>query len=126
MGRLASRAANGSTTSFLYSGLDIVQDRASDGSQVDYLSGPGIDDHLRQSSASTGSLYFLQDPLGSTIALTNQSGGIVERRQYEPFGGTSSNGLTRYTFTGREHDPLTGLMYYRARWYDPSDRKSVV
>jgi RHS repeat-associated protein len=27
--------------------------------------------------------------------------------------------LTRYTYTGREFDADTGLMYYRARWYDP-------
>ena len=27
--------------------------------------------------------------------------------------------LTRYGYTGRELDTDTGLMYYRARWYDP-------
>jgi RHS repeat-associated protein len=27
--------------------------------------------------------------------------------------------LTRYGFTGREHDREAGLIYYRARWYDP-------
>lgn len=26
---------------------------------------------------------------------------------------------TRYTYTGREADAEVGLMYYRARWYDP-------
>ncbi len=28
-------------------------------------------------------------------------------------------GLTAHTFTGQPLDPDTGLMYYRARWYDP-------
>jgi RHS repeat-associated protein len=28
-------------------------------------------------------------------------------------------GLTAHTFTGQPLDPHTGLMYYRARWYDP-------
>jgi YD repeat-containing protein len=60
-GRLASRAANGSSTSFLYDGLDVVLDRGSDGSQVDYLNGAGLDNKLRQSSNATGALYFLQD-----------------------------------------------------------------
>jgi hypothetical protein len=27
--------------------------------------------------------------------------------------------LTRYGYTGRERDSLTGLQYNRARWYDP-------
>ncbi len=26
--------------------------------------------------------------------------------------------LTRYGYTGRERDEATGLLYYRARWYD--------
>jgi RHS repeat-associated protein len=42
---------------------------------------------------------------------------------YEPFGnvvsGPAAGSFTRYTYTGRELDSDTGLMYYRARWYDP-------
>jgi RHS repeat-associated protein len=121
LGRRSSRTANGSTTSFLYDGMDVVLDKASDGSSVNYLGGFGVDDKLRQtSSASPNSpAYFLQDHLGSTVALTDASGGVSERQQYEPFGASSGSGLTRYGYTGREKDGATGLMYYRARWYDP-------
>jgi RHS repeat-associated protein len=87
---------------------------------VDYLNGPGMDDKLRQSSAATGPLYFLQDQLGSTVALTDPAGGVAERLSYEPFGGGGASALTRFTYTGRERDAQTGLMYYRARWYDPA------
>jgi RHS repeat-associated protein len=107
------------STTFLYDGANVVLDRNSDSSSVEYLNGPGIDNKLRQKSASTGSLHFMSDHLGSTIALTSETGGLVERQQYEPFGQTSSSQLTRYGFTGRERDNATGLMYYRARWYDP-------
>ena len=119
LGRRASRSANGTTTSFLYDGQDVVLDRNNDGSTVDYLNGRGIDTKLRQSSASTGTLYFLADHLGSTAALTTPSGTVAEYQQYEAFGGSNGSTLTRYGFTGRERDPATGLLYYRARWYDP-------
>lgn len=120
LGRMSSRTAGGTTTTSLYDGTEVVLDRASDGGQVDYLNGPGLDDKLRQSSAATGPLYFLQDQLGSTVALTNTAGGVVERLRYEPFGGGAANALTRFTYTGRERDAQTDLLYYRARWYDPS------
>lgn len=127
LGRRASRTANGSTTKFLYDGADVVLDKASDGSSVDYLNGGGIDNKLRQtsSSAPTSPQYFLQDHLGNTIALTDASGGVSERQQYEPFGASSGSTLTRYGYTGREMDEATGLMYYRARWYDPQQSRFI-
>jgi RHS repeat-associated protein len=119
MGRRASRTAAGQTTSFLYDGEDVVLDRSGNAVTADYLNGPGIDNKLRQSSASSGTLYFLQDHLGSTASLTNASGGVVESQQYEAFGASAGSTLTRYGYTGRERDPSTGLLFYRARWYDP-------
>jgi RHS repeat-associated protein/uncharacterized repeat protein (TIGR01451 family) len=119
LGRLAARAVNGVTTQFLYTGREIVLDMGSDGTIVDYTNGTSIDDKLRQSSTQTGPLYFLQDHLGSTIALTGADGSVLEREQYEPFGFSSGSAFTRYGYTGRELDPSTGLLFYRARWYDP-------
>ena len=84
-----------------------------------YLNGPGIDNHLRQTSATTGVSYFLTDHLGSTAALGDSTGSIVEQLAYDSFGNTSASTRTRYSYTGRERDPHTGLMYYRARWHDP-------
>jgi RHS repeat-associated protein len=124
LGRLATRSFGGLTTNFLYSGSEIVLDKASDGSSIDYLAGLGVDEKLRQSSAG-GPLYFVQDHLLSVAALTDASGGVVERNQYEPFGNNAAGSLTRYGFTGRERDPGTGLMYFRARWYDPQQGRFI-
>jgi len=60
LGRRASRTAGDATTSFLYDGADVVLDRTSGGSNVDYLNGFGVDDKLRQTSAA-GTHYYLQD-----------------------------------------------------------------
>ena len=88
LGRRANRSSGGATTTFLYDGADVVLDNGSDGGSVDYINGPGIDDKLRQTTSSSP-LYFLQDHLGSTIALTDGSGAAVERQRYEPFGKSS-------------------------------------
>jgi RHS repeat-associated protein len=120
----AGRPADGK---LLHDGNDVVLDRASDGSTVEYLNGGGIDNKLRQraSTAPGNPQYFLQDHLGSTIAMTDVSGGVLERQSYEPFGATSGSALTRYGYTGREMDSQTGLMYYRARWYDPQQSRFI-
>jgi len=117
IGRLSSRTAAGVTTSFLYDGLDVVLDTGS-GSSVDYLNGPHLDEKLSQNSGS-GPQYFLSDHLGSTAFITDLNGTIVQSNLYTPFGAVSGAQLSRYGFTGREADSQTGLIYYRARWYDP-------
>ncbi len=120
LGRRVSRTASGSTAMFQYDGADVVIDRVSGGSDLDYLNGLGFDDKLRQSGGSWGTLYFLQDHLSSTTALVGTGGGLVEpQQQYEAFGANAGSMRTRYGYTGREQDELTGLMHYRARWYDP-------
>ncbi|MBI3653778.1 MAG: RHS repeat protein, partial [Acidobacteria bacterium] len=130
VGRRASRTANGVTTSFLYDGADVVLDKASDGATVDYLNGGGLDNKLRQRASAAGGgatspSYFLSDHLGSTTALTDATGGVMERQQYEPFGATSGSSNTRYGYTGRERDEATGLMYYRSRWYDAQQSRFI-
>jgi RHS repeat-associated protein len=79
----------------------------------------GIDDKLKTKTGTT-SQFYLQNHLGSTVALTNSSGAITESQSYDSFGNrTNTTFSNRYQFTGREYDATTGLQYSRARWYDP-------
>jgi RHS repeat-associated protein len=117
--RRVSRAANGVTTTFQHDGADVVIDRESSGTAYDYLNGLGVDDKLRQTGGAFGTFYFLQDHLGSTSALTSTGSALIEQQPYEAFGVNAGSARTRYGYTGRERDDLTGLMYYRARWFDP-------
>ena len=68
-------------------------------------------------------LYYLHaDHLGSTVLTTDANGNIHSNQQYAAFGAPrSSSGTlpTDHTYTGQKRDG-TGLMYYRARYYDPS------
>jgi len=62
--------------------------------------------------------YYHSDHLGSTSAVTDEKGEVVEEQIYLPFGErVSGNG--RYGFTKKELDG-TGLQYFGARYYNPT------
>jgi hypothetical protein len=92
----------------VYDGADVIQDRNVDQVITSYLNGPGIDNKVRQTGAN-GNLYYVADHLGSTIALTNDSGEMVEGIGYDSFGNSTGSSLTPYTYTGREFDSDTDL-----------------
>jgi RHS repeat-associated protein len=71
--------------------------------------------------------YWHQDHLGSINALSNDSGTVLERFRYDPFGQQldSTANLTttsRYTnrgFTGHQELADVGLIHMNARLFDP-------
>src|SRR5260370_24028129 len=120
--RIQRTGSDGVQTNFTYDGQDVMKDVNNDGSTVDYLNGPGLDNQGRPTSnvkKKSTALYFATDHLGSTAALTNDKGHVVDEITYDAFGNGSGSKETRNDYTGRERDPLTGLLFYRARWYDP-------
>lgn len=63
--------------------------------------------------------YYYGDHLGSNAMLTNQSGTVVEKTSYEPFGEVKSGGTkSKFQYTGQEKDAETGLNYYDSKYYD--------
>lgn len=61
------------------------------------------------------------DGRGSTVKVTNSSGGEVAAYQYSPNGesGPEGDGGFPFRFTGQKLDETLGLYYYKARFYDP-------
>jgi len=120
LGRRLQRTNNaGASERYVYDRDDVLLDLNADWSVgSSYLNAPGVDNHLRQ-TASSGSSYFLTDHQGSTAALTDAAGNVLEQQVYDSFGQSAGSTRTRYGYTGRERDPDNGLLYYRARWYDP-------
>jgi RHS repeat-associated protein len=118
--RIQRTPSSGVSTNFIYDGQDVVKDINSDGTTVEYLNGPSIDNKIRQKGSSNSTTYyFSQDHLGSTTALTGTTGKLIERQTYDAYGNSTGSTRTRYGYTGRERDALTSLLYYRARFYDP-------
>lgn len=72
---------------------------------------------------SSGTVYYHQDGLGSTLAITDQSGNILNKYQYDVYGTpeviqeTVTNCIL---FTGEMYDDGSGLYYLRARYYNPT------
>jgi RHS repeat-associated protein len=121
LGRRVQRTSSTSGTErFGFDGADVVRDLDSANAIViEYLNGPGIDNKLRQTPSGTAA-YFLTDHLGTTRNLADSTGSITSSLQYDSFGNSVSGPApTRFTYTGRESNADTGLMHYRARWYDP-------
>jgi RHS repeat-associated protein len=104
-------------TDYTYDGQDVVYEAGNEDPVV-YQNGFGIDNKLKRNNGRE--LYFQEDHLGSTVALTSNLGVANNSTDYDSFGNkTEATFPNGYEFTGREYENFTGLMYYRARWYDP-------
>jgi RHS repeat-associated protein len=91
--------------------------------EIKYLHAGGV---LQQVVTPTGGTsafsYFHADGLGSIVTLTTANGSVGRQIRYDLWGRkeTQSGSLrTRFGFTGEQQDLETGLVYLRARWYDP-------
>jgi RHS repeat-associated protein len=65
--------------------------------------------------------YQLADHLGSSNAVVDGTGALINREEYAPYGETTFGSYTkkRYRYTGKERDEETGLSYHGARYYAP-------
>ncbi len=119
-GRRNGKTINGTVTNFLYDGLNPVQEKNGGTVTANLLTGLDIDEFFTRTDG-VGVRALLSDALGSTVALGDGTGTLQTQYTYEPFGFVSQTGAastSSYKFTGREDDG-TGLMYYRARYYQP-------
>jgi len=73
--------------------------------------------------------FYFSDHLGSGVLVTNETGTVVDRRAFEPFGqvvaesgppGQGPTETTEQVFTGQRLENTSGLYDFRARWYDPT------
>ena len=74
----------------------------------------------------SGLKYFLSDQQGSTVAVTDAHGTLFSEQRYLPFGGlrtlpgpAGAISQTDFGYTGQRVLDQTGLMDYKARFYDP-------
>ena len=115
-----SRTVGGATEQFTWSsvgGLPLLLD---DG-EHSYLYGPSSSP-VAQVDDVTGEIEYLHaDLLGTPRLLTDGAGAVVGSVSFDAFGSraTYSGVQSAFGFTGNWTDPETGLLYLRARDYDP-------
>jgi RHS repeat-associated protein len=98
--------------------------RETDGSgagQADYVYGSRGDLISQQRAGGVG--FYLPDAGGSERILTESTGAVTDRYDYDAFGNpVSQTGTTAnpYRYGGQQLDAVTGLYCLRARYYSPS------
>ncbi len=88
-----------------------------------YLAGSLIAtiDHAWPSNTVIATKYQHTDALGSPVAVTNETGAVIERNHYEPYGAIIGNPTrSGIGYTGHMMDGATGLTYMQQRYYDQS------
>lgn len=121
-GRRIAKRVGEEVEHFLYSGSAIAAEYGASWSKARavYTYGPGIDKPLIYMPDSGQPEYYHSDGLGSVVAMTDATGTSLATAQYDAWGQivAGSGDLRRFGYTSREAD-ATGLIYYRARYYDP-------
>jgi RHS repeat-associated protein len=122
LGRRSTKTINGAATNYQYDGLEIVRETGA--ATIGYLRGIAIDEPWGRD----GSEFYLADALGSTVGLTDATGGVATSYRYEPFGrafATGAASASSLQFTGRENDSSVDAYYYRARFYHPTLQRFI-
>jgi RHS repeat-associated protein len=125
LGRRINKTINSVSTSYLYDGNNAVQELQGPTPVANILNG-GLDEAYSRTDGD-GARTLLSDGPGSTVALLDSTGTAMTQYTYEPFGNTSTSGVSSSNpsqYTGRENDS-TGLYYYRGRYYSPSLQRFI-
>jgi RHS repeat-associated protein len=106
----------------LWDGRNAFQDSSTDGVVVSRYESDGRHP-VSMWSSTDGSQALHHDALGSIVATTDTTGAIKSETIYDAFGnvqertGASAN---KFGYTGHQMDQESGLIYFQARYYDPS------
>jgi RHS repeat-associated protein len=115
MGSGPARTVAGDTTEYA---LDLLATLAVVISDTEAVYLYGLDIVAQQ---QTDRLYYMHDGLGSVRQLLDSTGEVQTNYAYDPFGVPLMGGEVSnpYQFTGEAWDAEVGLLYLRARYYQP-------
>ncbi|MCQ8105009.1 DUF6531 domain-containing protein [Methylomonas sp. SURF-2] len=110
----------GTPKRFVYAGQTLLSEYGADWNSAQaHYAYAGLDRPLIRTTPGD-TAYYHADGLGSIVATSNAAGAITASARYDAFGQTigKTGTIPRYGYAGREPDK-SGLIYYRARTYDP-------
>ena len=125
--RVQTTLASGATTLWMYAnnGQPLFSSKLpAGGGQTThenvYLGGSLVAsiDHNWPSNAIIATKYQHTDALGSPVAITNDAGTVIDRTNYDPYGGPIGKVVDGIGYTGHVMDPATGLTYMQQRYHD--------
>jgi RHS repeat-associated protein len=122
-----SKTVGATTQAFTWDRSGILPLLLADGT-TDYVYGPG-DSPLEQVSGSGTPLFYLRDQQQSTRLLVNSLGAAEASYTYDAYGnviGKTGTIANPFGYGGQFTDAESGLIYLRARYYDPTTAQFLV
>ena len=112
-------------TDYVLDGQSVVREIRDEDPVATYLVGPrGVE--YRQDESTAERTWYIYDGLGSVLAEVDEDGNVDACRSYDVYGSERWSGgssETDHAFVGglgHTTEDATGLIYMRARWYDPA------
>ena len=122
LGRRTQKDADGTITNYIHDGDDLLMELDSSFEIVaEYTHFPGTD-KLHSMIRDSAVYYFATDEKGTVLGLYDTLGVVQNTYRYDPWGNPESeseNVTNPFRYIGRVWDDETGLLYVRARYYDP-------
>ncbi len=132
-GRRIQKKVNGTITNYIYDGdsLNVLYE-TNESQQVLRSYVYSVDGQLlalntHSGTTVTGTYYYHYNPRGDVIALTDGTGNIVAKYEYDSWGNPSTSeertGIALENpirYAGYHFDEETGLYYLMARYYHPT------
>ena len=127
-GLRTSKTVNGEKTFFVWDGDQLVMELSESGRvQKRYIRGNdrGYGSNLVYSDKgeNTEKQYYVTDPHGNVVQLTDGSGKVTKTYEYDSFGNEvnpDSKDDNPFRYCGEYYDKETEEIYLRARYYEPN------
>ncbi len=130
IGRRVTKAINGNTLKYTYSGAAQIEERSSSNALLNRTVFTNFLNPVMNEKAGS-KYYYHQNELGSVEAITNNNGRLVESYRYDAYGKptrydslnntlASSIAGNRVGFTGQEYDSASGSYRFFFRNYSPA------
>lgn len=126
LNRRTAKLANSIVTNYLHDGSldrEIAEYDGAGNLLRRYIYGSGLDELLAFVPVLSGINQPVQfvhaDGLGSSIAITDVAGAVLERYAHGPYGEVATLSGLPVRYTGRRLENESELYYYRARFYSP-------
>ena len=120
-GLRTSKTVNGKKTTFVWDGDQLVMELDASGKvQKRYIRGNDL--IFADKGTGTEKQYYVTDPHGNVVQLTDESGAVIKTYEYDSFGNEvnpDSKDDNPFRFCGEYYDKETEEIYLRARYYQP-------
>ncbi|MWC31407.1 RHS repeat protein, partial [Paenibacillus sp. MMS18-CY102] len=126
-GLRATKTVNGAKTRYIYLDGRVIEELDANGNTI----GRNIWGNellYRKDAVQNKAGYYMYNGHGDVIAIRDSSGVVLNAYDYDIWGKiiTQTEQMSNpFQYTGEIYDDESGLIYLRARYYDPNDRRFI-